>query len=503
MSRRLLPTALLTLLLAACAPWKGRTASDSSAVKAADPADSILAQIHPADPASLERGAGLPFPEAKDSVRFDVPVSDTVRAFFRTPADSAFARPADTAGRPVLGRPDFARTEGIRIKPRPKDLPAYVRVLITKSSKPLPLYSLGEVEIRNDAPGGSKPVTARGRLSIKRNGGDFEVAQNGKTFLRVTARRLRLVSLNPYNLLELGGNVYRGHFEVIAAPTGELSAVNVVGVEDYLRGVLPYELGTVDRSALEALKSMAVAARTYAFKRMLNNPNGDFHVYSDVQDQVYKGVRSEYLLSDRAIRETRGMALVIRDSLVHCYYHSTCGGRTAMRHELWGGDSTAYLISRPDTDPAGTAWCQSSKYSEWKQEWTLPQLAGILKRNLKSANVPDYPEFSKLVRIEIPTRAACGRVRTLRLVTDRGDITVKGDKVRWALRPAGAEERILPSAWFDAKVTDGKAIVQGKGFGHGIGLCQVGSIARAKAGQDFRKIMLSYYTGAELVEFRP
>lgn len=378
-----------------------------------------------------------------------------------------------------------------------------MRVLLSKTSKPLPVYSLGEVEIRNDAPGGAKPVAARGRLSIRRNGAVYEVSQNGKAFLKVEARRLRLVSLNPYNLLELGGNVYRGHLEIIASPAGELTAVNVVGVEDYLRGVLPYELGTVDRAALEALKAQAVAARTYVFKRMLNAPNGDFHVHSDVQDQVYRGVKSEYLLSDRAIRETRGMALLFRDSLAHCFYHSTCGGRTASRHEVWGGDSSAYLISRPDLDPSGTPWCRASRYSEWKQEWGLPQLAGILKRNLASAGVTGKPGFSKVLRLEVASRASCGRIKLLRIVTDQGDVMVKGDKVRWALRPAGAEERILPSAWFDVKVTDGRAVSQGKAFGHGIGLCQVGTIARAKAGQDFRAIMSAYYAGTELVEFRP
>ena len=91
---------------------------------------------------------------------------------------------------------------------------------------------------------------------------------------RPDARRLRVVSLNPYNLLEVGGQVYRGHLEIVAAASGHISTVNVLGVEDYLRGVLPYELGTVDRTALEALKAMAIAARTYACKRMLARAPG-------------------------------------------------------------------------------------------------------------------------------------------------------------------------------------------------------------------------------------
>ena len=138
-------------------------------------------------------------------------------------------------------------------------------------------------------------------------------------------------------------------------------------------------------------------------------PGADFHLYSDVQDQVYKGVRGEYLLSDRAVWETRGMAVYHNDTLAQCYYFSTCGGRTASKHEVWGGDSVAYLVSRPDTDAMGDPFCQNSKYMAWTQEWSQAQLAGILKRNLRSAGVPDYPSFSGITNVTVTQRATCGR----------------------------------------------------------------------------------------------
>lgn len=493
----------LPILLVACGPWGPKPSTGGAgAVNPSDTARPAALRHAPPDPAPMDAGAGLPFPDVKDSMRFDVPVSETVRAYFRAnPSDTHYVRSGETQG-PALGRPDRPRREGIRIKPRPANLPAFARVLISRGSKPVNLYSLGEIEIRDDGASGKKPKVVRGRLAVRREGGGFILAQGGRTLAEIPAKRLRLVSQNPYNLLELGGQVYRGHMEIVAAASGELLAVNVVGVEDYLRGVLPYELGKVDREALEALKAQAVAARTYALKRMMANPGGDFHLHSSVQDQVYRGVKGEYLLSDRAIRETRGMALSFRDTLALCFYHSTCGGRTASRHEVWNGDSLAYLVSRPDLDPEGNTWCAASKYSEWRQEWTLTRLAGILKRNLPSAGVPYPPAFTKVSRLEIEGRASCGRIKVLRIVTDKGDILVKGDKVRWALRPADAEERILPSAWFEVKVTGDKALAEGRAFGHGIGLCQVGTIARAKAGQDFRQIMAAYYAGTELVEFR-
>jgi stage II sporulation protein D len=309
--------------------------------------------------------------------------------------------------------------------------------------------------------------------------------------------------VNPYNLIDLGGGVYRGGMHVIGDAEGQILAVNVLSVDDYLRGVLPYELGNIDREGLEALKAQAIVARTYAYKRMLHAAaNADFHLYSDVQDQVYKGVRGEYLMSDRAVWETRGMAVVHADTLALCYYFSTCGGRTASKHEVWGGDSIPYLVSRPDSDAMGDPFCQASKYMAWTQEWNQQQLTGILKRNLKSAGVPDFPSFSGIAGMAVTQRASCGRARALTIQTERGVITVKGDKTRWALRQAGAEDKILPSAWFTIKAAGGKFTAQGKGFGHGVGLCQMGAIARAKANQTFVQIIRAYYQGVDVVEFR-
>ena len=158
-----------------------------------------------------------------------------------------------------------------------------------------------------------------------------------------------------------------------------------------------------------------------------------------------------------------------------CYYHSTCGGRTAARHEVWGGDSIPYLVPRPDVDASGLRYCQASKYSEWRQEWTRTQLAGILKRNLASAGVSPVPSFSAIQRMEVASRAACGRIRTLRIGTDKGEILVKGDKVRWALqarrrRGAHPAQRLVRHQGG----AEGKVLAEGRAFGHGIGLCQFG-----------------------------
>ena len=499
------------------------TSSISSTSPAAPPGPSSLGRPSAGEPdpsTSADQVPGEfslptepPYPEARDTLSWDVP--------WTGPGDNPGTAGKGPTGDSTLGTargrppshslPSGSRPEGIIQRPRPKGLPDRVHVLLSNSPKAISLYSLGDMQFLSEgiAESGagktvtvSKLATLKGRIVVLRSGAGFAIEQSGKASVTTSARKLRLMSVNPYNLVDVNGSVYRGSLHLIGESDGDISTVNVLGVEDYLRGVLPYELGTVDREALEALKAQAIVARTYAYKRMMRPGTRDFHLYSDVQDQVYKGVQGEYLLSDRAVWETRGMAVGHADSLAICYYFSTCSGRTASKHEVWGGDSIPYLVSRPDNDVMGDPYCQASRYSSWKEEWSGKQLSGILRRNLRSASVADAPDFTTLQGIEVAQRASCGRIRLLTLKTDKGSITVKGDKVRWALRPGATENKILPSSSFIVKMVDGKVTAQGKAFGHGVGLCQFGSIARARANQTYKQIIEAYYTGVHIVEFR-
>jgi stage II sporulation protein D len=504
---------LLTWLLWACSSQTVKPDSGSLESSNQFPSDPTQSSPDNQETGLENASGGLPFPEVTetDSGGQSLSADSALLALEAGKSDSGLISgdASQTWGSPgvtVLPNPKslskISRPNGISQKPKPKALPEKVRVLVSRDTRALAFYSLGEIQIIAEINSASILTTLKGRFDIKRSSSGFEVSRGNKVLGSSESKRLRLVSLNPYNLIDLGGTVYRGGMHIIADAEGTISAINVLGVEDYLRGVLPYELGTVDREALEALKALAIVARTYVYKRMLQPNNRDFHVYSDVKDQVYKGVRSEYLLSDRAVWETRGMAVLYQDTLAQCYYYSTCSGRTASKNEVWTGESVPYLISRPDTDLVGEPFCQASKYSSWKEEWTLPQLTGILKRNLKSAGIADAPNFSRIQNLEVTSRASCGRIRFLKISTDRGPILIKGDKVRWALRPKANEQKILPSAWFNIQVEDGKAIAQGRGFGHGIGLCQVGSIARARAGENYKQIIEAYFAGVQLVEYQ-
>jgi len=121
---------------------------------------------------------------------------------------------------------------------------------------------------------------------------------------------------------------YRGRIEVFATPRGAITVVNVIGLEDYVRGVIPNELSAGGFPALEAHKAQAIAARTYALRNRGQFASEGFDLLPTTRSQVYRGLSSENSLSSRAVDETRGMIATYQGEPINALYTSTCGGRT-------------------------------------------------------------------------------------------------------------------------------------------------------------------------------
>ena len=143
--------------------------------------------------------------------------------------------------------------------------------------------------------------------------------------------------------LELGGRPYRGDV-VVRSTGGTLAAVNHVGLEAYLYGVVPDEMPP--SWAIEALKAQAVAARSYAV--VSRRTGGTFDVFADTRSQVYGGVASEEPRTNAAIDATSGQVLLHGDRVAWTFFHSTSGGRTAAIHDVWNASPVPYLVSVPD-----------------------------------------------------------------------------------------------------------------------------------------------------------
>lgn len=148
---------------------------------------------------------------------------------------------------------------------------------------------------------------------------------------------------------------YRGQLEVFTNLNGSLTVVNVLGLEDYVRGVVPNEMSPGDSGVLEALKAQAVAARTYAVSNRGQFTAAGFDLLPTIRSQVYGGLSTEHPLSTRAVEETRGLVATYHGEPINALYTSTCGGRTENAENIFGGEAVPYLRGRECTAHAAHA----------------------------------------------------------------------------------------------------------------------------------------------------
>jgi len=291
------------------------------------------------------------------------------------------------------------------------------------------------------------------------------------------------------------GKTYRGTWIVLAADTG-VTIINRLDTEDYLKGVVPHEIGKLNAEGFEALKAQAVAARTYAYVHLGSRKSQGFDVYADTRDQVYNGRNDEDSLVNEAILATSNVVIKYNGNLIEAYYHSTCGGKTESS-EVWEKESKPYLAAVSDSTEGGV-FCELSKYKKWEEKFSKTELVRLFQKNATNAKADKIFSFSKIERILITEKFPSGRVKRLVVFTDRGSFEVFGDKVRWLFQREG---KILPSSLLSISQSGNDYIITGSGFGHGIGMCQFGVIARARAGQKFDDILKAYYTGVSVERY--
>ncbi|MDP9279335.1 MAG: SpoIID/LytB domain-containing protein [Gemmatimonadota bacterium] len=300
---------------------------------------------------------------------------------------------------------------------------------------------------------------------------------------------------SPYVLWN--GKRYRGDLVITPTDSG-LLVVNRLSMDDYLRGVVPLEIGNRTAAEFAAVQAQAVAARTYAYKH-LNGIRG-FDMYSTVQDQVYGGVDAEKPQSDTAIMTTRDVVVLYAGQPITTPYHSTCGGSTAAVSEVWYDQpDQPYLRPVSDRIP-GTDhyYCDPSPRFSWTQTFDGAGLRAVMEKYLAAYTNAPKAGVGRITDIREQGRTPSGRMAALLVQTDSGSYTLRGNDIRFVLRdPKGA---ILNSTYFSfTRETSGGEVsalnVNGRGYGHGIGMCQWGAIGRARAGQHYRTILETYYPG--------
>lgn len=337
----------------------------------------------------------------------------------------------------------------------------------------------------------SRPVTVTSedrKLRVKNHTG---------ATLRGNLDEVNILPRGPRNHVRLGDSSYRGLLKLLPAGRN-IRVINVVYMEDYLRGVVPPEIGSRSRDEIEAVKAQSVAARTYALSHLQQYPGEPYDMKSNIMDQIYNGVRVENKLINRAIDATSGNAIMYQDKFINAYYHSTCGGMTDDIASVWNRVETPYLKAVEDGDA-----CSWSKYYTWKEVFTEVQLRGRIEQYLSSDRGRDLV-IGRIRDVNVVGRTPGGRVAKLLVTTTDDTFSFKKDRIRWVIGRTSNPELILPSSRFDVDITfysggDIRSVTfKGRGYGHGVGMCQCGAIGLARDGWTFDKILKKYYTGVEI-----
>jgi stage II sporulation protein D len=299
------------------------------------------------------------------------------------------------------------------------------------------------------------------------------------------------------NPIVVDGVSYRGRFELLAVEEAQVTAVNILPLEDYLLGVVPLEIGPRTHQELAAVEAQAVAARTYAVSHLDAHVEMGFDLFGTVEDQVYGGIEAERQESTDAVRATSGRILTHDGLPIRAYYHSTCGGRTAAVDEVLDRAAAPYLRSVSDRAPDGSDWCAISPRYRWSSLWSRQKLNGPVRDELARMFGEVPAALGRIEGFRVMDHTESGRVRSVAFYGPGAEFVLERLDIRFALRdPDGL---ILGSTQFDIMPAgDSGYEVRGRGFGHGAGMCQWGAIGRARAGQTSKEILGTYYPGTRL-----
>ena len=298
--------------------------------------------------------------------------------------------------------------------------------------------------------------------------------------IRAAGRTIEFKGSSGLNLVTLtsssGSKKYRGGME-FCLEEGKLTAVNVLNIEDYLRGVVPSEMPS-DWPA-EALKAQAVAARNYALQSVETTRGDTFNVYNTMTSQVYGGYDAETAAANKAVEGTRGIVMLSGGKTVSAFFHSSSGGFTENSEDVWSG-RLSYIRSKEDP------YDKNSKHYNWEVTYSAEQL----RSKLAAAGY----KFSKVTDVIELERTSSGARVIGAGGKRRGDgwedpaVEIKNaDKVRTAL---GLKSSLFK---FTNKYDRSKNLtgikITGSGWGHGLGMSQYGARGMALEGYDYQEIL--------------
>lgn len=275
--------------------------------------------------------------------------------------------------------------------------------------------------------------------------------------------------------VDINGQRYPGTVKLMLK-NDALTVINLTTTDEYLRGVIPNEMPTSWNA--EALKAQTIAARTFALQNRKRHAVDGYDLCSSTHCQVYKDLSSAVESADGAIDATFGEVLMFDGRLINATFHSDSGGRTENASDVWG-KHVPYLISVDEFE---------IKTYPWSKKIPVADFVKALGRD-----IGELKEI-KLSKLEIgkgaEDRSSSGRVKQVLIVGSKDKMQIKGSDMRSKFK--------LMSTLFDARIEGNEIVINGYGFGHGVGMSQYGAKDYADNGVGYVDILKHYYQGVEI-----
>lgn len=264
---------------------------------------------------------------------------------------------------------------------------------------------------------------------------------------------------------------YDGDF-VASFDINRILLVNHIQIDRYLAGVVLTEGGP--GGLPEYYKTQAILCRTYLLKHINKHSGEGFNLCDDVHCQAYKTRGSQNKRIIKAINETSGLVIVDRSSeLITTAYHSNCGGQTSNSDDVW---LKYYPYLKSISDP----YCSRGNNGKWRETISVEQWLNYIRENGYKGNIANPVSF----KFSQP-------VRKTHYWIDDFSLPLKKIRNDWDLK----------SSFFNIDLEDNQLVFNGKGYGHGVGLCQEGAMEMAYQGKNYRQIIGFYYQDVKIKKF--
>ena len=367
-------------------------------------------------------------------------------------------------------------------------------------------YTLDGKALTNGAKLTVKINTATGTLTCTYGGNTTSM---GKSF---TLKRHETSGENGIRIAQsrVPSNLYPGDVTFTAKSSGniyKLYVIVTVFMEDYLYGVLPYEMG--DSSGLEALKAQAVAARTYTLRAMDAAANAMYDVVDTTADQTYSGTPSGNQNCRNAVDKTRGIVLKNGNEFTATYYTSTNGGQTESLKNIWGSSAYPYLsvkddpydLKNPDSKKVSFSVRSSGMQSSTLQKLLDQKAAKAFGSDAVVSGVTDILFHSPKYALpsKLYTKADFTVQYTRNGQTNSGKLTF--DIFSELEGPLGMSINSDKNELWSVTRTSSGFTVTARRYGHGLGMSQRGAMQMASEGHTYDEILAFYYTGCTRVQY--